>query len=135
MRACQVHLAIVCIAAFVGAGQGSLRDTYIDASVYFLVSPHPLVCPPLMPPQVEFSKQLNESRIRVLQAREDALQELLAESYSQVRRPPHAHKLAAFEEVTWREEEVPWREEEVPWGEQEVPWREQMCSSPMAWHL
>ncbi len=172
MHACvpQVRLGIVCTAAFVGVARGSLGDTYINASVYVVVSPtttgvppssphthwcapllppHPLVCPPPpptptgvppsspnthwcpppIPPQVEFSKQLNESRIKVLQAREDALQELLAEAYSQVRRPPPAHKLAPFEEAPWGKEEVPWREEEV------LCRKEQMWSSPMAWHL
>lgn len=38
--------------------------------------------PPFPPPQVEYSKQLNESRIKVLQAREDAVQTLLHEAFS-----------------------------------------------------
>lgn len=40
-----------------------------------------LPCRP-SPPQVEYSKQLNESRIKVLQAREDAVQTLLHEAFS-----------------------------------------------------
>ena len=39
--------------------------------------PHPL-------PQVEYSKQLNESRIKVLQAREDAVQTLLREAQARL---------------------------------------------------
>ena len=42
----------------------------------------PLPTPPLPCTQVEYSKQLNESRIRVLAAREEAVQGLLGEAYA-----------------------------------------------------